>query len=294
MKLQVRVPASSANMGPGFDCLACALDAYAHICVETCASGLVITGCDPAYQNEQNLVYAACRAALLQDGAAMPGLRIAIDSAIPVARGLGSSAALYAAGSAAGFYFSRGRLDQDAVFALVCQLESHPDNAAAAVYGGLRASAALAGGAVSRPLAIHPCFRFLAIIPPEELSTAQSRAVLPAQVGRQDAVANIAHTALTMAALAAGDAQLLGQAMDDRLHQPYRYPLVAHSAAIRQLALASGADAFYLSGAGSTLMCVYSQADFPARLAQAMATPYPRHRLQPLQIDPHGLQMTAS
>ena len=260
--VSVQVPATSANLGPAFDCLGIALDLRMRCALEELAKGLVIEGCPAKYANEENLVYRAYQAAMKRLRLPVKGLRLVIDSDIPPSRGLGSSAAAIVAGIAGAYLLHGLPLDRQAILALAAELEGHPDNAAAAVYGGLRASMREGEHYDCVPFPLSATIRFTALVPDFELSTHKARAVLPALVTRQDAVYNISHSLALVSALICGDMALLRRAMRDRLHQPYRLPLIPGAQRLWDLASGLGA-AVYISGAGPTLMCIHDQGDFP-------------------------------
>ena len=283
----VRVPATSANLGPGFDCLGMALSLYNEIAFETRDEGLLITGCPAQFAGQDNLVYRAFSHAARLFGRRMPGLHIHMNSDIPPARGLGSSAACVAAGVLAAGRMLDVPLSAEALLDICAELEGHPDNAAPAVYGGIRVSLLIGNRVLSQPVRPHPALRLLALIPDFPLETKKARQALPEAVSRQDAVFNLSRAALLVKALEAGDFPMLGAACEDRLHQPYRFPLIAGGAGAAALSMKEGADACFISGAGPSLMCFHHDPAFPARVARALA-PYPAWRALPLSVAGDG------
>jgi homoserine kinase len=262
----VEVPASSANLGSGFDCFAAALSLKlraelfrgdeAGILLEAHGEGAPARGADP----EQNLVIRAFRAGLRTAGGASVGSgawRIEVASMIPAARGLGSSAAAIVAGLLLGATVGRRSPDPDELMALATDLEGHPDNVAAAIFGGITL-------AVSNPQAPATVRRFrvpsswipVVFITKAESRTADMRGVLPASIPFTDAAAQAAHAALLATAVATADSGLLRLAMDDRLHQPYRLPRLPDSARLIEVAYAHGATAACLSGAGPSVLAL--------------------------------------
>lgn len=290
----LRVPATTANLGPGFDCLGCALSLHAHFKFEINSEGLHITGCPPEYCNADNLVYKAFGAACAAWGVTVPGLSIHIDSPIPFSRGLGSSAALIVAGVAAASYLHGLNKSKNDMLQVATQVEGHPDNVAPAIFGGLCASL-LEGETVHTALVpMAEGIHFLALVPDFSLPTKKSRAALPETISRQDGVYNVGHVALLLRALETGDRQLLSLAMADRLHQPYRFPLIPGSGEIARTAREQGADGFCLSGAGPTLLCLYHEEDFPRRMAQAVREVPGNWQPMSLKVDREGLTVVAS
>ena len=290
--VSVRVPATSANLGPGFDCLGLALDLYARFDFQLLTRGLEITGCREEESGEDNLVYRAYIYTLKFFGLDDLGLRLRIDSDIPLSRGLGSSAACVASGIlGAAALHGLSLIDGDAL-KLASVLVGHPDNAAPAIYGGLRVSLTEDGRALSLPYAVHPALRFLALVPDFELRTADARAALPQSVPMKDAVYNLSHTAFLLKALEAGDPELIRLAARDRLHQDARFKLIPGAAALKERMEQAGAAACCLSGAGPTMLCLYTGDDFLNRAMEAARTEFPRFDPCPLSLCREGARVT--
>lgn len=271
MKVTVRVPATSANLGPGFDSFGLALTLYNTITFEETPGGLVFTGCDPQYANEENLIYVAYRAAMEKMGLPIRGLNIHIEADIPISRGLGSSAALLTAGAMGANALHGAPLTRQEILEITNPIEGHPDNLAPAIFGGLTASMMLDGAPITADCALHPDWKFLALVPNFPLSTSAARAVLPDAYSRGDAVYNVGRGALVLKALETGNQSLLHAAMDDKIHQPYRRSLIADYDVIESLVKAKGA-AFCLSGAGPTLLCVTMDDALEAFLRDTLPT----------------------
>ena len=254
-RVTIRVPATTANLGPGFDAFGCALSLYTDVTFEETEIGLEITGCPEEFSGPDNLAYEAYCAVVASLNEEVRGLKIHIDAQIPVCRGLGSSAALLVAGAMGANILHGNRLSTQGLLNITNAMEGHPDNLAPAFFGGLTASMVDNGLPVTVSFPLHPQWEFLALIPDFNLSTALARSILPAELPRADAVYNISRGALVLKALEIGDEKLLRTAMHDRLHQPYRKQLIADYDAIEALVRTSGA-AFCLSGAGPTLLCI--------------------------------------
>jgi homoserine kinase len=249
--LTVSAPASSANLGPGFDCLAVALELRNEVVVRR-ADGAGVTvdvrgeGAAAAPTDAANLFVRAFAAA----GADPAGLAFAMENRIPFARGLGSSAATIAAGVAAGFAW-QGREAEPLPTAAA--LEGHPDNVAAALLGGVTLAWAGRGG--PRAIRLEGCpVEFVAVVADEELATERARGALPAQVSHGDAVHTAARAALLVAALEQGRDDVIAEALDDRLHEPYRAPLAPLLAAVRGRLAGLPALGATLSGAGPSVL----------------------------------------
>ncbi len=282
--ITIRVPATTANLGPGFDCLGMALDLYARFSFDKMQQGLDITGCDPAFAGPDNLVYQAFLAALQHCNVEPGGLRLHIQSDIPHARGLGSSAACITGGILGANALYQLGMDDQAVFELACALEGHPDNIAPALFGGLRVSMMEGGLPHQLPAAVHPSWRVLALIPDFSLTTEAARAALPALVSLGDACYNLSHAAFLLKALEQDDPTLLRLACRDRLHQDARFALIPGGRQLKEKAEDIGAAACWLSGAGPTLICLYQNSDFPARLEPVIAAVFPRFAMTPLAL----------
>lgn len=266
--MRITVPASSANLGPGFDALGLALDLPMEL--ELGAHTL------PA-ADETHPAVRAFRAG----GGEGP---LGIKTSIPPGRGLGFSGTAKVGGFALAVVQAGGDIDtdRDRIFALAAEREGHPDNAAPSAYGGL--TVASAGRVVRVPVAEG--LRVVVWIPEKETSTKASRGTLPETVPHADAVFNVGRVALLLASLTSGDFDSLAGATADRLHQPYRLPLVPETAAAIEIAHEAGALAAWLSGSGPTMAALVREADAPA---VAAALPTTGAHVKILAIDTAGL-----
>lgn len=289
-RLTVRVPATSANVGPGFDSLGIAFALYNDFTFSL-SEKTEILGCPTAYAGEDNLALVAFRAACRRAGREAPAVRIEISSSIPFSRGLGSSAALLVGGALGANLLCELGLSRDDVFAVATEIEGHPDNVAPAVYGGLTAAMLEDGTPIACRCPLHPSLRFCAFIPNFATDTRKSRTVLPQSFSRADAVYNISHATVLLSALATGDLAVLSRAMHDRLHEPYRYPIIWESEQVRDAAMAAGAHSFYISGSGSTCMAVYTDGEFPTRMEEPLSHLAAEWRIYPLSLDTEGARL---
>ena len=293
-RVTIRVPATTANLGPGFDAFGCALGLYTDVTFEETEWGLEITGCDEAYTGPDNLAYVSYCAALATMSEELRGVKIHIDANIPICRGLGSSAALLVAGAMGANVLRGNKLSTQGLLNITNAMEGHPDNLAPAFLGGLTASMVDNGLPVCVNFPLHPDWQFLALIPDFNLSTAKARAVLPQQVNRADAIYNVAHGALVLKALELGDEKLLRTAMQDRLHQNYRKHLITDYEKIEALVRTTGA-AFCLSGAGPTLLCITRNKNLDEMLAKKLdAITEAKWQMIPLHIEFEGAKVIAS
>lgn len=256
-KLVVKVPATSANLGIGFDCLGLALDLCATFTFEP-AESFVVTGCEERFRGEDNLVWTTYVETLTKLQEDVQPVAINIDSPIPLSGGLGSSSTCVVAGVAAALEFCGCGWNRELALQLATETEGHPDNVAPAIYGGLINSISHNGAPVATSLSMSETWNFVVLSPSYEVRTADARKVLPDTYSREDAVWQIGHAISTVGALATGNSDLLAAACQDRIHEPYRKELIADYDALREASLAAGASAFVISGSGSTMLAICS------------------------------------
>lgn len=252
--IKIRVPATSANLGPGFDCLGLALNIWNEVAFESAdrlkyrASG---EGAEKLNKGNKNLLTKAYARLHEFCGRKMNGVHIAARNEIPMSSGLGSSAAAIVAGLFGANEMLGKPLNEDNLLSLATELEGHPDNVAPALLGGLVVSVMKQDEIVTRRYEI-PAMTTVIVKPDVEWPTRVARAVLPKSVSRVDAIHNIGRAALVVDALRNGDLELLQQVMDDRLHQPYRLRHISGGMAAYKCAKQFGAAA--LSGAGPSII----------------------------------------
>ena len=265
--LAVKVPASTSNLGAGFDCIGIAIDLWLEARLIDGAGESIYTGTLEGIDPAEDLV-----ARRLTEGVnQLSDRRLEVRSDIPVAKGLGSSAAALVAGFALSQLASGSTVDRDAVWQLTAKAEGHPDNAGPAVFGG----AILAAG---RPVTI-PLHRGIALafaVPQTAIGTKAARAILPETVARADAVAQASRAAALIAGLQSGDPGLIHYGMEDRLAVPYRKELIAGFDAATEAGQAAGAYGVTISGAGSTLVAITENSS-AEDVAKAMAEALTRH-----------------
>ena len=283
----VRVPATSANVGVGFDCLGIALDLTATFLM-TPSERLEIEGCEQRFRGEDNLVWQSHLDACTRLGIEPQPLHITILSPIPLSGGLGSSSACVIAGIGAAMALSPEGFDRERALELAVAMEGHPDNVAPALLGGLVSSFVDGGTTTSTRMDVAGNLRFVAVAPPYEVRTAEARRVLPAEVSRDTAVWQMGRCVAVVRALELGDAELLGAACHDRLHEPYRAKLIPDYDALREAALEAGACAYMISGSGSTMLAVADGDQTAARVADALREARPGYWLQVLPANTLG------
>ncbi|QBR91735.1 homoserine kinase [Nocardioides euryhalodurans] len=264
--VQVSVPATSANLGPGYDALGLALDLRDTLTGEVTGGGLTVEvtgeGSDEVPRDETHLVVRAMNLAFDEMGQRPPGLRLRCDNAVPHARGLGSSSAAIVGGIALARALVAGGtllLDDDAAFRLAARLEGHPDNVAPAWYGGFVVSGHEGEDFWAVPASVDPRVSAVVFVPPTPVSTEAARQLLPDTVPHADAAANAGRAALLVTALA-GRPEHLHLATRDWLHQTYRRPAMPESLDLVD-ALRAGGVAAVVSGAGPTVLAFCAGCD---------------------------------
>ena len=290
--MKFRIPASSANLGPGFDCFGIAWQCYNEIEFIPREEGLVISGCEEKYCNEDNLAYKAYRAVMAWAGQRESGLEIRFGRTdIPVSRGMGSSAALIVGGVVAANAIHGLELSGSELLAIATSVEGHPDNIAPALFGGFTVSAMDGIAAVTTHFPISEKLFFTLLIPDFELSTELARSVLPEKVSRQDAIFNISRSALLIKALERGDRQLMRIALEDKLHQPYRTKLIQGFETAEAAAKKLDAMGICISGAGSTLLCIADRPEFSAEMEKELKESLPGWKVLGVKPDLQGVKM---
>ena len=293
-RVTIRVPATTANLGPGFDAFGCALSLYTDVTFEETEFGLEITGCDEAYAGPDNMAYTAYCAVLASLSEEIKGVKIHIESQIPICRGLGSSAALLVAGAMGANVLRGNKLSTQGLLNITNAMEGHPDNLAPAFFGGLTASMVDNGLPVTVNFPLHPDWEFLALVPDFTLPTSIAREALSGQYDRADAVYNISHGAMVLKALELGDEKLLRNAMQDRIHQPYRKSMIKDYDQIEGLIRTTGA-AFCLSGAGPTLLCITRHPGLEEKLSKRLgAITTASWEMLPLHVEFQGAHILSA
>jgi homoserine kinase len=281
MKIQVNVPATTANLGPGFDALGLALDLWNEATFEMNppgGTGFHVTvegeGAQELPRNQENSIVQAALQVFTRAGEACDGFRLHCLNRIPLGSGLGSSSAAVLAGMLGANALLGTRFTDEELLTFAIEAEGHPDNVAPAMLGGLVASIVDEGRALPVKLVFfndsRP-FHITIALPDFDFPTKQARAILPKTVDRSDAIYNIGRAVMVTEALRSGNLTLLGQAMRDRLHQPQRLKLIPGAQEATQAARSAGAEAVALSGAGPSLIAFTStrNADVGIKMTQA-------------------------
>ncbi len=273
-KVMVRVPATSSNLGPGFDCLGLALELYNFVELKVVPEGLDVTvqgeGALEIPADESNLTLRAARRAFDLHREHPPGLSLRLTNNIPLARGLGSSAAAVVGGLVAANALLGNRLSKTELLRLAGEMDGHLDNVAPALLGGL--TVAVPDGAAALALRLEPPAGLLAVaaVPAVNVYTPRARAVLPRDVPFADAVFNLGRVALLVGALTGDRLEFLAPAMADRLHQKYREQLVPGLPGVIEAALEAGALGAALSGSGPTVVALTDDPEKAGAIAAGM------------------------
>jgi homoserine kinase len=259
MQFTVRAPASTANLGPGFDAIGLALDLWNEVTIDTegPAGQVINRGSEAALlAGRDNLTITAMEKLAKEFNRRLPPFSLTATTSIPIARGLGSSAAALVAGLAAANQLLDLRLDRDALFARAWETEGHGDNVGAAIFGGAVLSVPGMQRIVPLWRETQPGFTTVLFIPEATGATWAARAALPSQVPHADATFNLARAAGLALGLQHGDSELIAASMHDRLHEPYRARLFPHLDEMKHAAVEAGAWGAALSGAGPTVIAL--------------------------------------
>ncbi len=260
--IQVTVPATSANMGSGYDSIGIALDLYNIVRMEE-SDRIDITDVSgaPIPTDETNLIYKCAKKVFDICGKPLSGLKIEEDCAIPQTRGLGSSSACTVAGILGANALLDNPLDQQSILDLAASIEGHPDNSTPAILGGFCVALLEYGKVWSVRVPMNGKVDFITFIPTFELSTEKARGVLPQTIAHHDAVFNLSRAALLAGSLTTGKLENIGVAVGDCLHQPYRFDLIPNGHQIVEAAKGLGALGSFISGAGPSIIAVVDAAD---------------------------------
>lgn len=251
----VRVPATSANLGVGFDVLGLALDLDAKFTFEP-SERLLVSGCDESFNTPDNLVWRSYLMACQELGLASQPLHIHEDSPIPASGGLGSSSTCVVAGIVAAQALAGRPIDRQKTLSLATTIEGHPDNVAPAVMGGLVSSYIEGGDTITTRWPVAPNLRFVCMAPPYRVLTSDARMALPSMVPMSSVSWQVGRCLAMVSALASGRGKDIRACCHDRIHEPYRAPLIPDYERLQEASLQAGAITFLISGSGATMLAI--------------------------------------
>lgn len=286
--IRIKVPATSANLGVGFDCMGLAVSLYSTIDFEQSSQKLVISGCDEQFQNEQNLIYQAFVRGCQILNQPVPNVKITIDNHVPVSRGLGSSAVCIVGGLMGANLWFDSPLDKEEILTLATEMEGHPDNVAPAILGNLNVSFTDSLENIQNvAFKVSSDLFFVALIPDYQLSTKKARQVLPKSMDYQTVSYQVGHAVALSKALEIGDLQLIRQAIIDKMHEPFRSKLIPDYSAVKSICEKDG-GVLYISGSGSTLMAITSNLNDAQKIIDETKKSFPNWETHLLSVDTKG------
>lgn len=259
--IKVTVPATSANLGPGFDCMGIALSLHNVFTFEKIKEGLIVEGNVKSFDDEDNLIYTSMKRCFEKIGYTPKGLRITSTSTVPLSRGLGSSATCIIGGILGANALAGNKLTKEQVLELATEIEGHPDNVAPALLGGCITAVMDNEKVYHSKINVPDGMKFYALIPNMKLATKKAREILPKEVSFEDAVYNLSRASLLTSALSNGEFELIKVAGKDRLHQQYRGELIDGYDSIIEVSEKAGAYGAFLSGAGPTILIAVDDKD---------------------------------
>ncbi len=281
--IKVIVPATSANIAMGYDCLGMAVNLFTEVKIEK-ADHFKITGCDEAFQNEDNLVYQGFIQACKYLKQEVPTISIDIRSEIPESRGLGSSSACIVAGIISAFEYFKADVEKDVILQIATAMEGHPDNVAPAIYGGLCMAFQDSNGhydVIKYP--VDDSYYFTAVIPDFKVSTNEARKIVPKEVKTATVAHQLSHCLAMLNALSNGDIKQLNDAIDDRLHEPFRQKLISGFDEIKKIVKAND-SVVYISGSGSTLIIISNTTDRRDKIIEALQKRFEKFDIRNVEI----------
>lgn len=289
--VRVRVPASSANMGPGFDAIGLAVNIYNEYEFSEIESGLDFEGIPEEFCNEENIIFQGMKKAFEFKEYNPKGLKIkVIKQDIPISRGLGSSSSCIVAGIIGGIALTGNEINKEEVLKLAVELEGHPDNVAPAILGNMVVSIMEGNSPIYDIVKISDKIKFVCLVPDFKLSTKEAREVIPENISLKEGIYNVSRAALLVSALINGRKEILKYACDDKFHQNYRKHLIKYYDEVKNKSLEFGALGFFLSGAGPTVMVMVdgNHKNFCEKMREYLKSNSINWDLKELEIDTEG------
>ncbi len=289
--LQIKTPATSANVGPGFDCLGMAFTLYNTFDVE-CSDTDILENVEDRYNNADNLFLQAYHRGCQEIGIT-DGIHAIFHCEIPSSRGLGSSASLIVAGLLAASILHDDAISENRLFQIASEMEGHPDNVAPCIFGGFTASIKNGNAFLSHPLELSDNWNYYVITPDFEVQTSVARAILPSEYPRETAARNSAQAILTIEALRTGNPTLLKIGARDLLHEPYRKTLIYEFDSLQAITQQDTSGVLLISGSGSTCLLIAPRPLSKRGLKQIEQLPY-HWRVIPVSIATSGTEIRGS
>ena len=293
--MTVCIPASTSNLGPGFDTLGIALKLHNFVRVtrvEGKGLDLISPLAEPAGEAATAMLNEAAKLFFRRAGKKEIATDVSLSGEVPIARGLGSSVTVRLGVVAALNELTRARLNKAQLLEIIAELEHHPDNAAPAIFGGFTVAGMAGKNVHCLHFPVSARLKFVALIPRFEVSTEKARALLPPNYSKADAVHNLNRAALISAAFASGNYAALRGLFDDRVHQPYRERLIPQLSRVIRAGEKAGAIGGWLSGSGSTIICV--TLDKPQAVGRAMHKQLPDSDVKILTAENEGFRISGS
>lgn len=280
--VRVRIPATTANLGPGFDTLGLALTLYNFVKIEFSSSlkiGISGEGAATLPRDETNLVYRVAQEVIKKGSGRERKLKVKLENNIPLKRGLGSSATALLGGAFGANTLIGNKFSPEELLSLCLKYEKHPDNLSAAYYGGLTVASIKNAKIIAQKFKLQPSLKIVVVVPEFELSTPKARAVLPKEIPFKDACFNLMNGLALLASLIKKDFKKLSFFIEDKLHQPYRKLLIPGLEDVFRAARRNGAYGVALSGAGPSVVAFTSQ-KVQAKVKRAMMESFSFHQIK--------------
>ncbi len=290
--IRVKVPATSANLGPGFDFMGAALSLYSYFSFEP-SDEMRFDGCIDKYKNMNNLVVRSFQRALEVMGEKFFPIHLIEDARSPLARGLGSSSSCVVAGVYAANEMTGRKLSVNDMLDICTAIEGHPDNVAPCLLGGVVACFANGGNVTPMHFPCSKDWDFVTIVPDYKVHTAEARKVMKQDIDIKTSVYTSGHAIGFLRALETCDAELAGKACRDIMHEPYRKQLIPQFDELKEMALAEGAAAYFISGSGSTMIAMSNDHGVSAGILQRVQTRYPAFQVYTLKSAEKGAHLVA-
>ena len=287
--IRLKVPATSANIGVGFDCMGLAVSLYSAVEFDKSEQELEIIGCPKKFQNKNNLVYRAFIKACSHLNKPVPNVKINIENNIPVARGLGSSAFCIVAGLAGANAWFNSPLDRAELLDLATEMEGHPDNVSPAIYGKLGVSFIDEKNDVQTVhFDVNERLEFVTLIPDYQVSTEKAREILPTEMSYQSAIYQVGHAVALSKAMELGDLDLIRESIIDKMHEPYRCKLIPDYQKAKDICQQANGT-MYISGSGSTMMAIVDNNAAAEQIVSNVKKDFPNWEVNHVNVDTNGV-----